>query len=233
MNNRKVIIVVAGCLTLVLFIIFLSLKVFIVRDIVITGNKNISEQQIRKALALKEGSSIIYPGLKTLYERLKNYSWIKDAVIRKDLNGKITIHIKESTPVAIATANERAYLIDYEGQVLEDFTEKLKDSKIFLPILKDIDPFTNRDTLQSAVALINFINSKGFVKDKDEIIVKGTHPDNLTVTMNNNMIIIGSGELEAKFAKYRVVNSEIQRRGLNVQYIDLRFPDKVIVKPLE
>ncbi len=233
MKNRRIILILAGCIISVLFILFISLKVFIVRNIIITGNKNITEQQIRNALALKEGSSIIYPGLKTLYERLKNFSWIKDVVIRKDLNGTLTIHIKESTPVAIAIANEKAYLIDYEGQVLEDFTEKLKDNHIFLPLLKDIDPFTNKDTLQSAVALLNFINSKGFVKSKDEITITGSQPDNLTITMNKIRIIIGNGDLENKFAKYMVVNSEIQRRGLNVQYVDLRFPDKVIVKPLE
>lgn len=233
MKNRKIILIVAGSIISVLFIIFLSIKVLIVRHIVITGNKNITEQQIRNALALKEGSSIIYPGSKTLYERLKKISWVKDVVIRKDLNGTLTIHIKESTPVAIAMANEKAYLIDYEGQVLEDFTEKLKDNQIFLPLLKDIDPFTNKDTLQSAVALLNFINSKGVIKSKDEITITGTQPDNLTITMNNIRIIIGNGDLENKFAKYIIVNSEIQRRGLNVQYVDLRFPDKVIVKPLE
>lgn len=233
MKNRKIILIITGCFISVLLIIFLSLKVLIVRHILIGGNKNITEQQIRQALALKEGSSIIYPGSKTLYERLKKISWVKDVVIRKDLNGTLTIHIKESTPVAIAMANEKAYLIDYEGQVLEDFTEKLKDNQIFLPLLKDIDPFTNKDTLQSAVALLNFINSKGIVKSKDEITITGSQPDNLTITMNKIRIIIGNGDLENKFAKYIIVNSEIQRRGLNVQYVDLRFPDKVIVKPLE
>ncbi len=233
MKNRKIILIVTGFIISVLFILFLSVKVLIVRNIVITGNKNITEQQIRNALALKEGSSIIYPGSKTLYERLKKISWIKDVVIRKDLNGTLTIHIKESTPVAIAMANEKAYLVDYEGHVLEDFTEKLKDNQIFLPLLKDIDPFNNKDTIQSAVALLNFINSKGLVKSKDEITITGTQPDNLTINMNNIRIIIGNGDWENKFAKYMVVNSEIQRRGLNVQYVDLRFPDKVIVKPLE
>lgn len=231
MKNKKIIVI--GFLALALFIIFLSLKVFVIRNIVILGNKNLTETQIRNTLGLREGHSIILPTSSVLYERLKKISWIKDAIIRKDLNGTLTIHIRESNPVAIAIYNDKAYLIDNEAQVLEDFTEKIEHSQIFLPIIRDIEPFKNRETLQSAVELLNFLNTKRLAKSQYEITVTGSQPDNLTVNMNNIKIIIGHGDFETKFAKYVVVNSEIQRRVLNVQYVDLRFPDKVIVKPLE
>lgn len=231
MKNKKIIVI--GFLIGFLFLIFISLKLLIIRSVVIVGNKNLTETQIRHALGLKEGNSIIYPSSKTLYERLRKVSWIKDAIIRKDLNGTLTIQIKESIPVAIAMSEDKAYLIDYEAQILEDFTEKLKHSQIFLPTIKGIDPFKNRETLHAAVELLNFINSKNLAQSQDEIIITGSQPDNLTMNMNNIKIIVGNGDFETKFSKYAIVNSEIQKRGLNVQYVDLRFPDKVIVKPLE
>lgn len=230
--KNKILIILVGIILIVSFVLF-YLKILTVRHIVIVGNKNLSEEQVRNALGLREGSSIIYPSSKNLYERLKKISWIKDVIIRKDLNGRVIIHIKESTPAAIAMTDERAYLIGYEAQVIEDFTEKLKNSQIFLPILKDIDPFKNRDTLQSALDLLNFINSRGFVKLHDEIIITGSQPDNLSIYIDNIKLIVGNGDFETKFAKYQLITSEIQKRGLKLHYVDLRFPDRVIVKPLE
>jgi len=231
MKSKKLIILVA--FLLILAAGFLAFKTLTVRHVVITGNKHLTEKEIRSITGIKEGISIIYPSSRTLYERLKKTPWIKDAIIRKDLNGTITIYVKESTPVAIAMFNEHSYLIDYEAQVLEDFTEKINDSNVFLPVIKNIDPFKNRETLEEAVKLLNFINHKGFVKSDDEIIITGNNPDDLTLYVNGFQIIVGRGDFEAKFAKYIVVNSEIQKRGLNVQYVDLRVPDRVIVKPLQ
>lgn len=244
MKSKKWIILISIFFIILAF--FLAFEKLTIRNIIIIGNKHLTDKEIRAILVIKEGNSIIYPTSKTLYERLKKTPWIKDAIIRKDLNGTITIYIKESTPVAIVTFNGNYYLVDYEAQILEDFTDKIQNNKSFpdtntketnstilLPIIKDIDPFKNRETLNEAVNLLNFINHKGFVKADDKIIITGNNPDNLTLYINDFPIIIGKGDFEAKFAKYLVVNNEIQKRGLNVQYIDLRVPDRVIVKPVE
>ncbi|GAB5046509.1 cell division protein FtsQ/DivIB [Thermodesulfovibrio sp. TK110] len=235
MKNKKWIIL--GVFFLMLVAGFLFFETLTVKHIVIIGNKHLNEREIRSIIGIKEGNSIIYPSSKSLYERLRKTPWIKDAIIRKDLNGTITIYIKESSPVAVVMFNERAYLIDYEAQVLEDFTQDIQASAnhkpLFLPVIKNIDPFKNRETLGEAVNLLNFINNKGFIKPEDEISITGNNPDTLTLYINDFPIIVGKGDFETKFAKYLVVSSEIQKRGLKVQYIDLRFPDRVIVKPVE
>lgn len=229
MKNKKWIILIFAFIIVITGL--LAFKMLTIRHIVIMGNKHLTEKEIRSIIAIKEGNSIIYPSAKSLYERLKKTPWIKDAIIRKDLNGTLTIYIKESTPVAIASFNGVSYLIDYEAQVLE--AGKIQDSATFLPVIKNIDPFKNRETIEEAVKLLNFINSKGFIKTEDEVTITGSNPDDLTLYINGFPIIVGKGEFETKFAKYLVINAEIERRGLKVQYIDLRFPDKVIVKPVE
>ena len=231
-KNKKLIILII-CFASVTVLSFLVFKGITIRNIVVVGNKTLSQREIRSILGIREGHSIIYPSSKTIYERLKKTPWIKDAIIRKDLNGTLTIYIKETTPVAIVMLNGRYYLVDYEAQVLEDFTDKIQNSAIFLPVIKHIDPFKNTETFHEAVNLLNFINYKGLVKADDEVIITGDDPDSLTLYINDFPIIVGKGDFEKKFAKYFVVNAEIQKRGLHVQYIDLRFPDRVVVKPVE
>ncbi len=233
MVNKRLILITVVFILLVSLIIIFSFKILVIRHIVIAGNKNLTEIQIRNALGIKEGSSIIYPSSRIIYERLKKIPWIKDVIIRKDLNGTLTIYVRESDAVAILKFNEKAYLIDYEALLLEEISSNLSENKIFLPLIKDIDPFNNKEALYAAISLINFLNSKKLLSPDSSIIITGNHPDNLIMYVNNLKIIVGDGDFENKFAKYATVKAEIQKRGLNVEYVDLRFPDKVIVKPLE
>lgn len=229
---KKWLILVAIPVLLLLIGVFVF-KTMTIRDIVIIGNKHLTEQDVKNLLAVKKGNSILYPTSKTLYERVKKTPWIKDAIIRKDLNGTITIYIKEAVPIALAIYENNVYLLDKDSNVLERVSGEMNDSSIFLPVIKNIDPFKNRDTLYEAVNLVNFLNDKGFVQKEDKITITGSNPDDLTLFINDFSIIVGKGDLESKFLKFKVVSEEIKKRNLTVQYVDLRFPDKVVVKPVE
>lgn len=231
--RKKVIILFIGIFLLSLISLFLLSRLMTIKHLVVIGISNITDSQVKQAIGIKEGSSILYPSSKILYERLKKIPWIKDAVIRKDLNGTLTVYIKESTPVAIALYEKKAYLIDNEGRVLEDFSEKINNVKIFLPVLRDIDPFKNMETLVAAIELINFLSSKNMISSNDDIVLTGSNPDDLSLYVNQIKLIFGKGDLETKLAKYSLIVEEIRKRGLRVQYIDLRFPEKVVVKTLE
>lgn len=231
--RKKVIILFIGIFLLSLISLFLLSRLMTIKHLVVIGISNITDSQVKQAIGIKEGSSILYPSSKILYERLKKIPWIKDAVIRKDLNGTLTVYIKESTPVAIALYEKKAYLIDNEGRVLEDFSEKINNVKIFLPVLRDIDPFKNKETLVGAIELINFLSSKNMISSNDDIVLTGSNPDDLSLYVNQIELIFGKGDLETKLAKYSLIVEEIRKRGLRVQYIDLRFPEKVVVKTLE
>jgi len=221
---------VAGSIVLLIFFV---LKGLTIKQITIIGNKHLSNENIKAIMQINEGKSIIYPSSRTLSERLMKTPWVKDAVIRKDLSGTLTVFIKESFPVAISFFNEKAYLIDYDGVVLEDFTDKIKNAEIFLPVIKNIDPFTNKDTIVSALKILDFFKQKGVITKSDSVSIHGNNAEDLTVQINDLSFIIGKGDLEKKFAMLRIVRGEVERRNLKVQYYDLRFPDKVIVKPLE
>lgn len=232
MKGRKFIIFFVF-VALLSFAIFLFYKLFTIRQILIVGNRNLSEKEVKSAVGIKEGDFLFYPTSKEIYERLKRIAWIKEATIRKELSGTLIIYVYESTPVAVLEINERKYLVGEEGSVLEEFTDKVKDSPIILPIIKNLDPFKSRETIAEAVRLINFFKSKGLIKTDDEVLLTGETPDTLTIIINGFPIIFGKGDYEAKLSKYQLILSETQRRGMRLQYIDLRFPDRVIVKPLE
>ena len=46
------------------------------------------------------------------------------------------------------------------------------------------------------------------------------------------LVKVGHGEYEEKLQRLLELEDEIMRRGIPVDYIDLRFANKVIVKPI-
>lgn len=232
MKSRKLITIFLF-LALFSFAVFSIYKFFTIRQIVIIGNKNLSEKEVKAGIGIKEGDFLFYPSSKEIYDRLKKIAWIKEAAIRKELSGNLIVYLYESTPVAILEINEKKYLVGEEGSILEEFTDKVKDSPIILPVIKNIDPFKGKEALTESVRLLNFFKSKGLIRSDDEVILTGENPDTLTIKINGFPIIFGKGDYEAKLSKYLLILSETQKRGIKLQYIDLRFPDRVIVKPLE
>lgn len=233
MKGKSKKIIYAVSILLIVSSIFLIYNICKIRSIVIIGNKHLKEQEVILLAEIKEQGSIFHPSSKTIYEKLKRSPWIKDAIIRKDLSGTVTIFLMEAVPLALLYFNKREYLIDQDGQVLEELSESREKSENFLPVIKEIDPFNNKDTLHDAVKLINFVKSKNFVKNENQIEITGSNSETLTININNFSIIVGKGDYETKFSKYLIVLNEAQKRGLSLQYVDLRFPDRVVVKPIE
>ncbi|MCS7203530.1 MAG: FtsQ-type POTRA domain-containing protein [Thermodesulfovibrio sp.] len=219
----------------IIFLVVITLFIYkqlTIKNISVIGNKNLTEEEIKNLINIKEGSSAILPFPKTIYERLKQSAWIKEATIRKDLNGVLTIYIIEANPLAILQIENKAYLIDDQGVILEELRE-ISNEGVFLPVIKDIDPFKNKETLTEAINLLVFLNKNKIINSDQKIKVEGKFPEDITLYIDSFSIIVGKGDFERKFTKFRVVNEEIQKRQLKVKYIDLRFPDRVIFKPQE
>ncbi|HOA83945.1 MAG TPA: FtsQ-type POTRA domain-containing protein, partial [Thermodesulfovibrio thiophilus] len=62
-KNKKLIILII-CFASVTVLSFLVFKGITIRNIVVVGNKNLSQREIRSILGIREGHSIIYPSSK-------------------------------------------------------------------------------------------------------------------------------------------------------------------------
>lgn len=232
MRGRRILIPLSVVL-LVTFTGFLLYKFFTVRHITVIGNKNLTEREVKAQIGVKEGDFLLYPTSKEIYERLKKLSWIKEASVRKELSGNLILYISEATPVAVLEMEQRKFLVSEEGSILEEIRYRAVESEVFLPIIRQIDPFRNKEALTESVRLLIFLKNKGLIRADDEVLLTGETADTLTVRINGFPIIFGRGDYEAKLTKYLMILAEIQRRGMKLQYVDLRVPDRVIVKPLE
>ncbi|WP_333653434.1 cell division protein FtsQ/DivIB [Dissulfurispira sp.] len=208
---------------------FLIKNHMLVRDIAFEGNHYLKNDELKSLINIEKGDKLFGISGKELYKRLKSSLWIRDAVIKKELSGRVLINVTEAVPVAILSIAGRPYLIDREGNILEPMKE---GTVLFLPVIKDIDYKNNREAYLEAVRFVDVLHSRRVVSYDGAIEITGQRPEDITLKLDNISIKIGAGDFDKKLERLEFVRDEIEKRNMSVEYIDLRFANKIIVKPV-
>ena len=116
----------------------------------------------------------------------------------------------------------------FKGNILE----RIKGESIpFLPVIKEVSPKNKKD-ISEALKLIASLSEKNILSSRESIEI-GTETYGLFVNMDGEFIKVGYGDYSEKFERWIELEPEIRKRGVPIKYIDLRFKDSVIVKPME
>jgi len=199
-----------------------------VKDIIVSGNSRLEREDVLASLKVKRGESLFSLGFPELRGRLKQNPWIKKVNLRKQYPDTLEVRIEEAVPKALLNLNDQLYLVDGDGTRLESIKG---ETTIFLPVIKDIGPGLKRE-MDEALKLVDAVSGKSAFTDRESIVI-GLESYGLTVHIDGEFIKVGYGDYAEKFARWVELEPEIRKKGLPVQYVDLRFKDTVIVKPLE
>lgn len=226
-------------LSAVFFILIVSLTIPLyfylknnikVKEIIFIGNQHLDRDVLQELLKVRDNDLLFSTSAKQMYKNLKKSPWIKDISIRKELTGRIIIQVDETTPTAILIKSKKPYFIDSSGTILEEIEDP---SIIFLPVIMEIDPFENSKTYKEAVALMNFLRDKKTFSNSGQIEIAGSLPEELVIKVDNILIKIGQGDYDKKIKRLESIKEEINNKNVPIEYVDLRFSDQVIVKPLK
>ncbi len=212
-----------------IWLFFYLKKSILVKEVVFSGNQHLKEEELHELLKVKKGDPLYSIPLKQMHKNLKQSPWIKDVIIRKEVNGVILIKITESFPVAILFRQGKSYLVDNSGIILEEIQEL---PVVFLPVITEIDPDKNVAAFKEALAFIRLLNEKRLLAYSGQLEIFGKTPDELAIKADDLLIKIGSGDYEKKLERLGKIKEEIKAKDIIVDYIDLRFSDQVIVKPM-
>jgi cell division protein FtsQ len=92
---------------------------FTLEDVVVEGRMRTNKDHILKTLALKRGNPLFSINLFETKEKLESLSWIKAARVERRFPDTLFIRISEKEPVAIWQNQNKVYLVDYDGELVE------------------------------------------------------------------------------------------------------------------
>lgn len=207
-------------------------KALPVREISFYGNKHLSDSDLRAIAGIKNDESaggILSLQSEALSKNLLKSPWIKGVSIRKELPERLMIRVDETTPFAILEIKGRSFLVDDNGEMLEE----IKGSSVpFLPVIT-ADPFKDKGIFMEALNLAKVIKEKKIATERSRVeIIADKGPENLSMVIDSMVIKVGHGEYDAKLQRLFELEEEIKKRAIIVDYVDLRFANRVVVKPI-
>jgi cell division protein ftsQ len=197
---------------------------FKIDDIVITGRGKTAKQDILNALQLSRETNILNLDLRDLQQKVEQLPWVRHAVVkRRFFPNIIQIDIRERQVQSIWQLDHKFRPIDGEGNVIEaDYTP---DHPILL-IVGEGAPENITALMKSIIDDQNIfqrIKVANYISGRRWNIVLDDVENGITVKLPEKHI----DEAWKKLLKLNTTQGLLKRK---LTIIDLRFPNKVIVK---
>ncbi len=113
---------------------FLIKNGFKIENVLITGTINLSDNYIKDIIEIYNDGSIFNVDLSSIYNKIKQNSWVKEVSIERVLPNIIKIKIIENQPIAIWQNKKDNKLIAANGDII--FDGNVNDFKNDFPIIK-------------------------------------------------------------------------------------------------
>ncbi len=235
-------------LSVVVLILFYALaqnwkKQASLRNITITGNHVVKRDALINQLKPLIGNRLHNISLADIETRLLKNGYIKQVIATKEFPDGIRLQINERKPVAVTILNQKVYVLDHEGMILDYRPETF--SKRRLPVISGVAKIKTLENGFKQIQQNQFQAAVSLIEELDRSRLAGNLIGEINIAEPNRLyartsegktkLIFGDEgryeELIEKFEAFWV--KEVVKKGLKrFAYIDLRFKDKVFVKEI-
>ena len=191
-----------------------------IKHFVFTGNRHLTDDELRELTDIRYHKSLINISNRKVCQKLLKSPWILSVSVRKEIPDTLSFEIKEAVPFALLDMNGHLFLIDENGNLLEEIRG---DSIPFLPVLTG-DPFNEKEGFRDALKLAKLMNDRRFSLERDYIEIIVSKPHELTVKIDGTVVKMGSGKYKAKIERLLELEKKIKTSGILVDYIDCDLP---------
>jgi cell division protein FtsQ len=192
-----------------------------VADIRVEGRETTDRQTIIDALGAGPGTAILAVSPRRAKERLESLPWVRSAVIERHLPDTIYVRLVERKPLALWQHNGKIELIDREGGVIP--VPRL-DRFAKLPMVVGPDAATH------AAELLAMLGSEPDLATRVTAAVRvGGRRWNLRID-NAVDVLLPTDAPAAAWAELAGLERSSAVLKRNVQAVDLRLPDRLVLR---
>lgn len=192
-----------------------------VEQIRVEGRNRADLEEVREAIGIVQGGSILHFDVAAARARLEEIEWIEDAKVIRLLPRTIHVVITERRPVAIWQMDGNLHLVDNNGFILNEFRDEWAMN---LPLV--VGPGAPGET----AALLTVLAAFPYIRENFASAIR-------IADRRWNLRLINGIEIRLPaenihFALSRIVkyNNEYDLFKQEIKSVDLRLPDRVYLK---
>ena len=203
--------------------------------ITVRGNERLSKGEVLAVLNGLRGESLVWTDLDRWRKRLMASPWVRDAALRRSLPSTIEVVVSERQPIGIGRINTDMYLVDERGVIIDQYGPQYAD--LDLPIIDGLSAagggsLTDEGRADLAARVIAAVRSKPSVARRlSQVDVSDLHNASVILSGDPAVIQLGDDQFLARLQSYLDLAPTLRERVADIDYVDLRFDDRIYVRP--
>lgn len=210
-----------------------------VTRITVRGSTRLSRSEVLSLLDGLRGRSMALVSLEEWRQKVLASPWVDDAAIRRILPGTVDVVIAERQPMGIGRIGNALYLLDQHGDIIDEFGPD--HAQFDLPLIDGLAATERAGTGGStvdearaalAVRLLTSLQRRpDLARRVSQIDVTDVRDAVVILKGDTALIRIGEDEFVERLQSYLDLASALREEVPQIDYVDLRFGDRVYVRP--
>lgn len=209
-----------------------------VAHVTVRGNERLSTGEVLALVDGIRGQHILSVGLDDFRTRLLASPWVADATLRRSLPSTVEVVVRERHPMGIARIGTRLYLVDAEGVIVDEYGPN--HATIDLPVIDglasvpgDGGPLVDEDRVLLVSALMrDLAASPELARLVSQVDVSDVHNAVVILDGDTTRLRLGDTDFADRLQNYIDLGSALRERVADIDYVDLRFGERLYVRPL-
>jgi cell division protein FtsQ len=219
--------------------LLLATPTFHVSRVLVRGNDRLSTGEVLALVDGVEGQNTLTLDLDRWRARLLASPWVEEASLRRVLPSRVEIDIRERRPIGLGRIRQTLYLIDPAGVVIDEYGPNYAD--LDLPIVDglagrpgDDAGLVDEDRADLAARVIAALQSRPDLAAKvSQIDVTDAHDAVVILDGDPAMLRLGEADFVERLQSYLDLAPALRERVARIDYVDLRFDDRLYVRPVK
>jgi cell division septal protein FtsQ len=216
----------------------LSAAALRIQHIAVNGNARLSEGEVRTLADGIRGTSILTADLAAFRRRLLESPWVADVALRRVLPSTVEVFVSERTPIGLCRFKNQLYLVDRGGTVIDEFGPQY--ATFDLPIIDGLvraaasgRPAIDERRADFAARVLDAIAPRKDLERRiSQIDVSDLHDAVVLIEGDAALLHLGEDRFLERLQSYLDVASALRDRVHDIDYVDLRFDDRLYVRPI-
>lgn len=207
-----------------------------VSEIHVRGNQHLARGDVMALLAGLEGQHLLQADLEAWRRRVLGSPWVEQATLRRVLPSTVEVTIRERLPIAIGRIRGDLYLVDEQGLVIDEYGPNY--AQFDLPIVDGLadagagEPAIDPARAGLAADLLRALEQQPvLMKRVSQIDVARAHDAVVLLDQDPALVHLGDEQFVQRLQRYLELHEALHSRVPDIEYVDLRFDDRVYVRP--
>jgi len=205
--------------------------------IIVRGTERLSKGEVLAVLNGLRGESLVWTDLDRWRNRLLASPWVRDAALRRSLPSTVDVAISERQPIGIGRINTDMYLVDERGVIIDQYGPQYAD--LDLPIIDGLSAapgdggsLTDDARADLAARVIAAVKSKPAIARRlSQVDVTDLHNASVILSGDHAVIQLGEDQFLTRLQSYLDLAPTLRERVADIDSVDLRFDDRIYVRP--